>query len=149
MNPRYFEDYTVGEVVNADGFTLTEAEIIHFALTYDPQPFHMDVQKAKESIYGGLIASGWQGALIGFRMLLNAGLLGEGSLGSPGIDQVRWLKPVRPGDTLYAHAKVVDKRVSQSKPERGVVHLDWWIDNQTGETVTTMKSIQLVRRRSM
>ena len=147
MNPRYLEDYKVGEIVRTAGFTLTESEIIHFALTHDPQPFHMDVQAARESIYGGLIASGWQVATLAFRMLVQSGFVGSASLGSPGIDQLRWLKPVRPGDTLYANAKVVEARPSQSKPERGVVRVEWWVENQNGETVTTLTSTQLVRRK--
>jgi acyl dehydratase len=147
MNPRYYEDYTVGEVVEAPGFTLTEAEILHFALAYDPQPFHLDVEKAKESIYGGLIASGWQVAVLGFRMMVQAGLVGPASLGSPGIERLRWLKPVRPGDTLYPGAKITAARLSASKPDRGLVTVEWWVKNQTGETVCTLVSTQLVRRR--
>ena len=147
MNPRYLEDYPVGEVVRATGVTLTEAEIIHFALTYDPQPFHVDTLAAQESIYGGLIASGWQVALLAFKMLVQAGLVGPGSLGSPGIDQLRWIKPVRPGDTIYACAKIAEARPSESKPDRGVVRVDWWVENQRRETVATFSSIQLVRRR--
>ncbi len=147
MNPRYLEDYTVGEVVRAQGFTLTEAEIIHFALTYDPQPIHTNVQAASEGSYGGLIASGWQGVVLAFRMLVQAGLVGTASLGSPGIEQLRWLKPVRPGDTLYPFAKIVETRPSRSKPDRGVVKVEWWVENQRKEVVTTLVSTQLVRRR--
>lgn len=147
MNPRYFEDYRVGDVVDAPGFTLTEAEIVHFALEYDPQPFHMDAVKAKDSIYGSLIASGWQVAILAFRMILQTGFVGSASLGSPGIEQLLWLKPVRPGDTLYAHAKVAEARPSKSKPDRGLVRVEWWVENQTGVTVTTLVSTQLVRRR--
>lgn len=148
MNPRYLEDYTVGEVVRATGVTLTEAEIIHFALTYDPQPFHTDTVAAKESIYGGLIASGWQVAVVAFKMLVQAGLVGPGSLGSPGIEQLRWIKPVRPGDTITACAKIAEARPSQSKPDRGVVKVEWWVENQRQEIVSTFVSTQLVRRRS-
>jgi acyl dehydratase len=147
MNPRYYEDYTVGDVLEAPGITLTEAEIIHFALTYDPQPFHLDAVKAKESIYGGLIASGWQVALLGFRLIVQAGLVGSASLGSPGIERLRWLKPVRPGDTLYPGAKIVAARLSNSKPDRGLVTVESWVKNQAGETVCTLVSTQLVRRR--
>jgi len=147
MNPRYFEDYSVGEVVRAPGFTLTESEIIHFALLYDPQPFHTNVPAASESIYGGLIASGWQVAILAFKMLIQAGLLGTASLGSPGIEELRWLKPVRPGDTLYPTAKIVEARPSRSKPDRGVVRVEWWVENQRKEVVSTLISTQLVRRR--
>jgi len=147
MNPRYLEDYTVGELLRAPGFTLTESEIIHFALLYDPQPFHTDVLAAQESIYGGLIASGWHVAVLAFRMLIQAGIVGTASLGSPGIEQLRWLIPVRPGDTLYPCAKIVEARPSRSKPDRGVVKVEWWVENQRKEVVTTLVSTQLVRRR--
>jgi len=148
MNQRFYEDYTVGEVVEGPSYTLTESEILHFALTYDPQPFHMDVLKAKESIYGGLIASGWQVAALTMRLLVQAGFIGSASLGSPGIEQLRWLKPVRPGDTLYPKARIAAARVSNSKPERGLVTVEWWVNNQGGETVCTLRSTQIVRRRS-
>lgn len=147
MNPRYLEDYTVGELIRAPGFTLTESEIIHFALLYDPQPIHTDLLAAKEGMYGGLIASGWQGVVLAFRMLIQAGFIGSASLGSPGIEQLRWLKPVRPGDTLYPCAKIVETRPSRSKPDRGVVRVEWWVENQHKEVVTTLVSTQLVRRR--
>jgi acyl dehydratase len=147
MNPRFYEDYAVGELVEATGVTLTEAELIHFALAYDPQPFHTDTLAAKESIYGGLIASGWQVAVVAFKMLVQAGLVGTASLGSPGIEQLRWLKPVRPGDTIYARAKITAARLSQSKPDRGLVTIEWWVENQHREIVSTFVSTQLVRRR--
>jgi acyl dehydratase len=147
MSPRYFEDYTVGEIVRASGVTLTEAEIIHFALTYDPQPFHTNTVAAKESIYGGLIASGWQVAVLAFKLLVQAGLVGSASQGSPGLDNLRWLKPVRPGDTIHPRSKVVEMRPSASKPERGLVRVESWVENQDGETVCSFVSTQIVRRR--
>jgi acyl dehydratase len=147
MNARYYEDYTVGEEFRAPGVTLTEAEIIHFALTYDPQPFHVDVLAAKENIYGGLIASGWHVAVVAFRMLVQAGMVGSASLGSPGLDELRWVKPVRPGDTIYPCARITEARVSASKPDRGIVKAKWWVENQRKETVATIISTQLVRRR--
>ena len=147
MDPRYFEDYAVGEVIDAAGFTLTEAEIIHFALTYDPQSFHTNVAAARESIYGGLIASGWQVAVLAFKMLVHAGLVGSASQGSPGLENLRWIKPVRPGDTLYPHSKVVEMRPSASKPDRGLVRVESWVENQNSETVCSFVSTQIVRRR--
>src|SRR5512147_1003449 len=98
MEARYLEDYTTGEVIRATGITLTESEIIAYGFRYDPQPFHTDKIAAEKSIYGGLIASGWQVGALAFRMLVQAGVLGEGSLGSPGLDELRWSRPVRPGD---------------------------------------------------
>jgi len=144
---RYFEDYTTGEEVRAPGVTLTEADVIEFAFRYDPQPFHIDKTAAEHSIYGGLIASGWQVAILAFRMLVQTGLFGRGSLGSPGLDAVRWHLPVRPGDTIYPVATVAETRASKSKPDRGVVTLIYRVDNQAGETVMTWQGVQLVAKR--
>lgn len=144
---RWFEDYTVGEIIRADGVTISEAEILSFAFTYDPQPFHLDRLAAERSPYKGLIASGWQTGLLGFRMLLNAGLLGKGSMGSPGLDEIRWFMPVRPGDTLYGRASIEDKRESASKPDRGIVKMKYWIENQKAETVMSFFGTQMVLKR--
>jgi acyl dehydratase len=144
---RYYEDYAVGEIIAADGVTISEANILDFAFQYDPQPFHLDKSAAEASIYGGLIASGWQTGLLGFRMLLQAGLLGKGSMGSPGLDELRWYLPVRPGDTLHGRARIEDKRESQSKPDRGIVKMKYWIENQKGETVMSFFGNQLVKKR--
>ncbi len=147
MPDRYFEDYEVGEVIRAEGVTISEAEILSFAFTYDPQPFHLDRLAAERSPYKGLIASGWQTGLLGFRMLLQAGLLGKGSMGSPGLDEIRWSMPVRPGDTLFARASIEDKRESASKPDRGIVKMKYWIENQKGETVMSFFGTQMVLKR--
>lgn len=144
---RWFEDYTVGEVIRADGVTISEAEILSFAFTYDPQPFHLDRLAAEQSPYKGLIASGWQTGLLGFRMLLQAGLLGKGSMGSPGLDEIRWFMPVRPGDTLFGRASIEDKRESASKPDRGIVKMKYWIENQKGETVMSFFGTQMVLKK--
>ncbi|WP_341705544.1 MaoC family dehydratase [Ferrovibrio sp.] len=144
---RYYEDYDVGEVIAADGVSIAEADILDFAFRYDPQPFHLDRTAAGQSIYQGLIASGWQTGLLGFRMLLQAGLLGKGSMGSPGLDELRWYLPVRPGDTLYGKASIEAKRESQSKPDRGIVKMKYWIENQKGETVMSFFGNQLVKKR--
>lgn len=147
MPDRYFEDYEVGEVIRAEGVTISEAEILSFAFTYDPQPFHLDKLAAERSPYKGLIASGWQTGLLGFRMLLQAGLLGKGSMGSPGLDEIRWSMPVRPGDTLFARASIEDRRESASKPDRGIVKMKYWIENQKGETVMSFFGTQMVLKR--
>ena len=146
---RYLEDYRAGEVIRAPGVTLSEADIIEFAFRYDPQPLHIDQGAAEQSIYGGLIASGWQIAAVAFRMLIQAGLLGKGSLGSPGIDALRWHQPVRPGDTLYAVVDVTDVRASASKPDRGVVTMHYRVDNQRGEKVMSWQAVQLVAKRNI
>ena len=144
---RWFEDYTTGEIIKADGVTISEAEILSFAFTYDPQPFHLDKIAAEQSPYKGLIASGWQTGLLGFRMLLNANLLGKGSMGSPGLDELRWYKPVRPGDTLYGRAEILETRVSASKPDRGIVRMKYWIENQKAETVMSFFGTQMVLKK--
>lgn len=147
-NPRFYEDYSVGEVIRSAAITLTEADIIDFAFRYDPQPFHIDKLSAEKSIYGGLIASGWQVIAVTFRMLVQAGFLGEGSMGSPGVEELKWMLPVRPGDTLRGEVEILDMRVSTSKPDRGLVRMAYRIINQKGETVSSLRSTQLVKRRS-
>ena len=147
MSERYYEDYALGEVVRGYPYTFTEAAIIEFAFKYDPQPFHISVPGGAASSYGGLIASGWQTVAVSFRLLAQAGLVGTASLGSFGIDELRWLAPVRPGDTLYPTATVTEKRLSASKPDRGMVSIAYLTRNQRGEDVLSMKNVQIVRRR--
>lgn len=143
----YFEDFTPGREFRTDGVTITEAQILDFALAFDPQPFHLDAEAAKETIFGGLIASGFQTMALTFRLFIQTRALAASSLGSPGVDELRWLRPVRPGDTLRAVVQVVEQRPSTSKPDRGIVRLHWTSLNQRGEPVLTMTSLQLVRRR--
>ncbi len=143
----YWEDYTVGQVIRAPGVTLTESDIIDFAFRYDPQAFHTDVEFAKGSIYGGLIASGWQVGAVAFRMLVQAGFVGLGSMGSPGINDLRWPNPVRPGDTLYARVSVLSKRESRSRPEMGMVTMDYVVENQNGTLCCAWTSVQMVMKR--
>lgn len=145
---RYFDDFKVGERFRSKGVTLTEAEIINFALAYDPQPFHIDTGAAKKSPFGGLIASGLQTFALGWRMFLQEGLFSACSLGSPGIDELRWTAPVKPGDTLYTEAEVLEVRPSGSKPDRGTLRMGYRIANQQGETVLTMSIVHILRRRS-
>ncbi|HEY7041815.1 MAG TPA: MaoC family dehydratase [Methylomirabilota bacterium] len=143
----YFEDFTPGREFRTDGATITEAQILDFALAFDPQPFHLDTEAAKQSIFGGLIASGFHTMALTFRLFAQTRALAACSLGSPGADELRWLRPVRPGDTLRAVVRVVEQRPSTSKPDRGIVRLQWTTLNQAGEPVLTMTSMQLVRRR--
>lgn len=147
MAGRWYEDFTVGEEIRSPGKTLTEAEIVEFGFRYDPQPFHIDKQAADASIYGGLIASGWHIGSVAFRLLTMTDVLGEASLGSPGIDELRWLKPVRPNDTLTTVVRITEMRPSRSKPDRGIVVMAYRIVNQDEETVMTMQALQLIRRR--
>ena len=143
----YFEDFTVGREFHTDGATVTESQILDFALAFDPQPFHMDLEAAKRSMFGGLIASGFHSMALTFRLFAQTRALAACSLGSPGVDEVRWLKPVRPGDTLRATVQVVEQRPSGSKPDRGIIRLHWTALNQRSEPVLTMTSMQLVKRR--
>jgi acyl dehydratase len=144
---RYFEDFLVGETDVLGSHTITEAEIVAFARRYDPQPFHVDVTAATAGVFGGLIASGFHTAALTFRLFWQTGALGEESVGSPGLDELRWLEPVRPGDTLHVVAKVLEVRRSTSKPDRGVVRMHYTTLNQKGEAMLTLVGSQLVKSR--
>lgn len=146
MDSRYLDDLTPGQRFISPGLTLTEAEIIDFAWRYDPQPFHLDANAAAESPYGGLIASGFQSLAICFRLFIQSGLLADSSLGSPGIDELRWLAPVRPGDTLHSEIEVLEARPSKSKPDRGIARLKYHAVNQRGEVVLSFIVNHLLRR---
>ncbi|MEY4862904.1 MAG: hypothetical protein RLZ51_999 [Pseudomonadota bacterium] len=144
---RWFEDYPVGETARFGDTLVTEAEVLDFARRFDPQPFHLDAQAAGESIYGGIIASGWHTASMAMRMMVDHYISVKASMGSPGIDELRWLKPVRPGDRLRMQVTVLDSRPSQSKPDRGMVQFLQTVVNQEGETVMTLKGWGMYRRR--
>ena len=147
MDTRYLDDLQAGQRFESGGITLTEAEIIDFAWRYDPQPFHLDANATAESPYGGLIASGFQSLAVCFRLFIQSGMLAESSLGSPGIDELRWLAPVRPGDTLHSVVDVLDVRPSTSKPDRGIVRMKYQAINQRGEAVLAFIVNHLLRRR--
>jgi acyl dehydratase len=143
----YFEDFEVGKTIEVGTRTITEEEIIAFAKQYDPQPFHVDHEAAVKSVYGGIIASGWQTCAMMMRMMVDGYLRESSSLGSPGVDEVRWLKPVRAGDTLTVTNTILDARPSASKTDRGVVHGVWHAINQHGELVVTVKGMGMFGRR--
>lgn len=142
------EDLKPGDKFACPGITLTEAEIIGFALKYDPQPFHLDTGAAEASIYGGLIASGFQVVSLCFRLFIQMGLFRTTSMGSPGIDELRWLAPVRPGDTLHTEVEVGEVKPSRSKPDRGIARLHYQAINQRGEVVTSFVVNHLLRTRA-
>ena len=144
---RYLDDFELGERFVSPGITVTEAEIIDFALKYDPQPFHLDAPAAAASHYGGLIASGFHTLALGFRLFIQSGVLAACSMGSPGIDELRWLAPVRPGDTLHTKVEVMEVRPSQSKPDRGILRLAYAVINQHGDAVLSFTIHHLVRRK--
>ena len=143
----YFEDFVPGTVIQTAGTTLTEGEILDFALKYDPQPFHVDVEAAKHSIFGGLIASGFQTLALAFRLFSQTNVLAACSMGGPGMDECRWLKPVFPGDTLSVTVEVVEMRPSGSKPDRGSVKWRFEVRNQRAEIVLTAFITSILRRR--
>lgn len=143
---RYFEDFSVGDVFEFGNYSVTEAEIMDFAGKYDPQPMHLDREAAEKSLFGGIIASGLHTLSILMRMTVDGLLHETAALGSPGIDQSRWLIPVRPGDTLSARLTVVNTVPSRSRPERGVVELSTEVLNQAGEVVATQNGKVMVAR---
>ena len=143
----YFEDFPPGDVRESPPRTITREEMLAFARQYDPQPFHLDDDAAKKSIYGGLIGSGWLTVAVMMRLLWDTMLKDTVSLGSPGSDEIRWLKPVRPGDTVRARFTVVEAIPSRSKPDRGVVKTYTEILNQHGEIVMTMRGLGMFGRR--
>ena len=144
---RYFEDYAVGEVFEFGEYVVDEQELVEFGRAYDPQPFHTDAEAARKTHFGGLIASGWHTCSMLMRLMVDNYISPAASLGSPGIDQIRWTQPVRPGDRLNARATVVETRRSRSKPDRGLVRTDYEVYNQQRELVMTMSSMGLFKCR--
>lgn len=144
----YFEDHLVGSLQVMGSVTVTEEEIIAFAKRYDPQVFHVDPEAAKSTPFRGLVASGWHTVALAMRLIVDNRLSRVKNIGSPGADEVRWLKPVRPGDTLTVRATIVEARRSASKLDRGIVKALIEILNQAGEVVTTWKGVNIVLCRS-
>ena len=144
----YFDDLTVGFFHVTDARSLSEAEIIAFAEQYDPQFFHTDPVAAKDSIYGGIIASGFQTLIVAFDLILSSGVWTEASMGSPGLDQVRWKLPVRPGDSIRVRMTVTATEPSKSRPDRGRTTIFYEILNQKDEIVSSYYAVQLLKRRS-
>ena len=147
LKDRYFDDYRKGEVTEVGDYLVTREEIVDFARRYDPQPFHIDEEAAGESIYGGLIASGWMTCGVLMRMLVDNFVPAVSSMGSPGIDELRWLKPVRPGDRLRARVTVTDLRRSSSRPDRGIIHFHQEALNQRDEVVLSMRGMGMYKCR--
>ena len=143
----YFEDFFPGQEIDLGTRGVTEEEIIAFAREFDPQPFHVDHDAAAKSIYGGVIASGWHTCSMMMRMVVDGLMAKASSMGSPGLDGVRWLAPVRAGDTLNVRYQTVKVKASASKPDRGVVWSKWLAINQHGETVCTVEGMALFKRR--
>ena len=144
---RYFEDYIPGDIHEFGSIVAEEAEMIAFARRFDPQPFHIDPVAAKQSIFGGLIASGWYTAGMAMRLLVDHYISRVASLGSPGVDELRWRKPVRPGDTLSIRITVLESKLSRSKPSRGTIRSYIEVLNQGREVVMTWKGMGMFRCR--
>jgi len=143
----YFEDYTIGRIFESEPIGVTEEEIIQFASRYDPQPFHVDKKAAEQSIYGGVIASGWHTAGLMMRRIAECYLFPESSLGSPGLDELRWPSPVRPGDALRVVITVDDARLSRSRPDRGIVVSNMEARNQNDQAVMSFRVTNFIRCR--
>lgn len=142
---RFLGDFSLGETFDLGEITVTEAEIIAFARQYDPQPFHVDPAAAAHSAYGGIIASGWHTASLCMRLLVDGLLCQTATLGSPGVDTLRWLRPLRPDETLHLRATVSAVRPSESKPDRGVLTLHLEAYNQRDEVLLSMEGVNFVR----
>ena len=143
----YWEDFKVGEVHQIGEKRVEKDEIIVFAKQFDPQPFHVDEAAANASAYGGLIASGWHTVALVMRMMCDSYMLDSASLGSPGVENLKWLKPVRPGDTIRAQRTTLEVRASASRPEMGLVKTRWEVFNQNGEQIMTMEGYGMFGRR--
>jgi acyl dehydratase len=144
MTMLYFEDHIPGSVSQFGSVVVTEQEIVDFANRYDPQTFHNDPEAAKGTSFGGLVASGWLTGALAMRLIVDHQVSHVKTLGSPGMDEIRWLKPVRPGDTLSVRLTILEKRLSQSKPDRGVIKGLIEVLNQDGDVVMSWKGVHMV-----
>jgi acyl dehydratase len=144
----YWEDFPIGHVREFGAMPVTREAVIAFATQFDPQPFHVDDEAAANSLFGRLAASGWHTCAMAMRMMCDEYLLESASLGSPGLENIRWLQPVYPGDTLSVRLTTVDARPMNSRPEVGLVRSKWEVLNQRGEAVMAMEGWGMFRRRS-
>lgn len=147
MIPQYFEEFEVGQTFDLGSATVTKDEIVAFGRQFDPQPFHIDEQAAEHSMYGGLIASGWHTTAILMRLLVDGLLNSTASMGSPGVDELRWLRPVRPGDTLRARLTIVETTPSKSRLDRGTIRSTCQVLNQRDEVVMRVTAANIIGRR--
>ena len=148
MGIRYFEDFHVGDIIDLGATPVVAAdEIIAFARQFDPQPFHLDAERARDSIFGQLVASGWHTGSLLMRLLVD-GLINQTiSMGSPGVDEIRWLRPLRPGDALHARFIVLETAPSKSRPNMGIVRSRCELFNQDDELIMTLVGVHFVGRR--
>jgi acyl dehydratase len=144
----YFEDFAPEWTAEYGPRRVTREEIIGFAAQFDPQPMHLDEDAARHTLLGGLGASGWHTCAVMMKMIADGLLLDSASMGAPGIEEVKWLKPVRPGDSLTVRGSVLWSRTSKSKPDRGFVNFFWEVFNDRGEKVMTLICPQMLLRRN-
>ena len=148
MSIRYhWEDLQPGQVLDLGSISPTKEEILAFAQQFDPQYFHLDEEAAKASVFGGLCASGWHTCSMAMRLMVTNFLQQSTSLGSPGLENVKWLKPVFPGDVLHLQHQIVESRPMRSRPDVGLVRTNWDMRNQKGEPVLHMEGWGMFRRR--
>ena len=143
----YFDDLPVGFTFETGTRTLSRDEIMDFARQWDNQPFHTDPEAAAQTHFGGIVASGFHTLLIAFNLVLESGIWRDSSMGSPGMAEVRWIKPVRPGDTLRVRGEIIASRPSQSRPDRGRTEVDHKIFNQDDELVASFRSVGILKRK--
>ena len=147
IDDRYFEDYIPDSVYEYGSITISEQEILEFARKFDPQPFHVDPEAASHGPFGGLIASGWHTASIMMRLFADHYLSRVASLGGPGVDELRWLKPVRPGDSLWIRVTVLESKRSRTKPDQGLVRSLVEVFDQEGDPVMSLKVMNMILAR--
>jgi acyl dehydratase len=143
----YWDDFPVGETVEFGNHRITAEAIVAFATEFDPQPFHLDDEAARTTLLGGLAASGWHTCAIMMKMLCDGYVLHSASMGGPGMDEVRWLKPVRPGDVLRIRRTCIEARISRSRPAMGLTRFTWDMVNQAGDQVMTATGTNMFARR--
>jgi acyl dehydratase len=148
MALRYFEDFELGQEFPLKAHIVTRAEIVAFAAEFDPQPFHLDEMAAAASLLGGLAASGWHTCALFMRMCCDGWLNACAAMGSPGIDMLKWMQPVRPGDVLSGRSIALDVRASKSRPDRGIIRFRHEVVNGRGETVLVMENPVIFARRT-
>lgn len=148
MPKYYFEDFTPGQTIEHGPRLITREEIVAFAAQFDPQPMHLDEDSGRNSLLGGLGASGWHSCGVMMRMIYDAFLQDAASMGAGGVDEVQWLRPIRPGDKLTLRGKVLESRPSRSRPEMGILHVRYELYNGHGEHVMTMLTPQMLYRRN-
>ena len=147
MKDLYFEDFYVGQTIVTDTVTMNEADIIAFGERYARMPYHTDPEAAKDTAFGGVIAPGYQTAAITFGLLVDTGLFAASGMGSPGVDKLRWLRPVRPGDSLHVVAEIVEVSPAREDGGRDAIRVHYQTLNQNDETVMTLTSLHFVSRR--